>query len=207
MHAPAEPWPVVDAPELAALVRDADHVDVASTTAAASLAEFVTAALSWEPAWLRALYRARAVLVRILRLDHPDLSASADPHEQTLSLVPGTAAGFFTVTDAAEDHYVVLAAADTHLTAYLVVVADKREPYGRRRFRLVTIVHHHRWTGHVYFTLIRTFHHLVVKAMTRATVRECQRTHGRSTASADRGHSAAAAARPPMEETSCTPSA
>ena len=191
----AEPWPVTDVPELGALLRDADHADVVSTTAAASLAEFVTTALSWEPTWLRLLYRARSVLARLLRLERPDLSASAGTHTEELNLAPGTAAGFFTVAYADEDHHVILAAEDTHLTAYLAVLAGKRDPDGRRRFRLVTIVHHHRWTGQVYFTLIRPFHHLVVKAMRQATVRELDNTHRRWPASADEGHPRPAAVR------------
>ena len=58
---------------------------------------------------------------------------------------------------------------DTHLTAALVVVAHPLN-FGRRRFEVITVVHYHRWTGPVYFNVIRPFHHLVVGSMIHAGV-------------------------------------
>ena len=59
-------------------------------------------------------------------------------------------------------------ATDTHLTAYLGVVAEPIPP--DNRFHVITIVHYQRWTGPVYFNVIRPFHHLVVSKMVKAGV-------------------------------------
>jgi hypothetical protein len=37
-----------------------------------------------------------------------------------------------------------------------------------KRFHVVTIVHYRRWTGPVYFNVIRPFHHLVVYQMAKS---------------------------------------
>jgi hypothetical protein len=50
------------------------------------------------------------------------------------------------------------------LTGYLAVVAEPLA-HGRTRFHNITVVKYHRWTGPLYFKVIRPFHHLVVRSM------------------------------------------
>ncbi|WP_214416300.1 DUF2867 domain-containing protein [Sphaerisporangium fuscum] len=154
-------------PELAGFVSEADHIDVKTAESRASLREFTAGAMSWRPGWLRALFRARAVLARLLRLRDPDVPAGRPLAPEEISLVPGDKIAFFAVSAAAEDRYIVLEAADTHLTARLAIVTTPSAD-GDARFDVITVVKYHRWTGPLYFNLIRPFHHLVVAGMTRA---------------------------------------
>ncbi|MFI8770407.1 DUF2867 domain-containing protein [Streptomyces sp. NPDC053792] len=60
---------IIDAtPELASVLSGADHIDVKTAESAATLREFVAGAMGWQPGWMRALFRARTVLAKFLRL-------------------------------------------------------------------------------------------------------------------------------------------
>ncbi|WP_067897766.1 DUF6463 family protein [Actinomadura chibensis] len=157
-------------PELRGLLADADHVDVREAESGASLREFVAGAMGRNPAWMRGLFRARGVLGRVLRLREPDIPIRAVRRPEELSFAPGDRVAFFTVRDASEDRFVVLEASDNHLSCWLAMA---REPAadGRARFEMATIVKYHRWTGPVYFAVIRPFHHLIVAGMARSGAR------------------------------------
>ena len=158
-------------PDVLSLFDDADHVDVKRGQGDVNLREFVAAAASWHPAWMRMLIRARGVFARGLRLDRPDIPIGTRLGPEDVSFAPGDTVGFFTVTAGAEDRYLVLEGADNHLTGYCAIVVERAAPGSRhRRFRVVTVVRYHRWTGHVYFGVVRPFHHLVVAGMIRAAV-------------------------------------
>lgn len=170
----------IDAPELTSLLAGADHVDVKTVVAETSLREFVCSALSWQPGWMRMLFQARAVLARLFGLRH--LSGPVGPPlmPDEIPFAPGGKIAFFTVTGGAEGRYLILEASDTHLSGYLAIIAEplaasvpgvRPVVNARNRFRVVTIVRYHRWTGPVYFTIIRPFHHLVVRSMVNAGAR------------------------------------
>jgi hypothetical protein len=158
------------APELNPLLTGADHVDVKSAEANLTLREFVSGALGWQPHWIRMLFGARVVFARLLRLRNPKITKGPRLRPEEIPFSAGGKVGFFTVVGAAEERYIVLEAADTHLTGYLAVVA---EPLARgcTRFHNITIVNYHRWTGPLYFNVIRPFHHLVVRSMVNAGAR------------------------------------
>jgi hypothetical protein len=157
-------------PVLAPLLEGADHVDVKQVEGELGLREFAAGMLAYEPAWLRALYGVRWLFVRVLGMRQEGLAPSMKLTAERVSMRPGDRAGFFTVTMGEEDRYWVVEATESHLTAYLGVVAEPL-PAGRRRFHVLTIVRYHRWTGPVYFNVIRPFHHLVVRQMMKAGVR------------------------------------
>ncbi|WP_164007851.1 DUF6463 family protein [Pyxidicoccus trucidator] len=144
----------------------ADHVDVKTVESEASLRAFLAGLLSYQPAWVTALYGVRAVFVRLLGMRQHGMPRPQRARPEDIPMVPGSAASFFTVRHAEEEHVWVVSAADTHLDATLAVVM---EPTGgpRRRFHVVTLVHYRKWTGPVYFNVIRPFHHLVVGGMAR----------------------------------------
>ncbi|MFF4415878.1 DUF2867 domain-containing protein [Streptosporangium sp. NPDC001559] len=152
-------------PELRALAEGADHLDVKTVEGDLSLVEFLKGMLVWRPWWLRALYMVRGGFVRLLGMRQEGNPASGRVPVEEIPLVPGARASFFTVVEADPDRYVAAVVAESHLTAHLVVVAEPG------RFHVATVVHYNRWTGPVYFTVIRPFHHLVVRAMARAGVR------------------------------------
>jgi hypothetical protein len=148
----------------------ADHVDVKTVESEASLRAFLAGLLSYQPAWVTALYGVRRVFVRMLGLRQHGIPRSQHLRPEDIPMTPGSAASFFTVRHAEEEHVWVVAATDSHLEATLAVVM---EPAGgtRRRFHVVTLVHYRNWTGPVYFNVIRLFHHLVVGGMARSAAR------------------------------------
>jgi hypothetical protein len=86
-----------------------------------------------------------------------------------ISFVAEEPAAFFSVKMAKEDRYWFAGISESHLTAHLGVVMEPGQP---NRFHVLTIVHYNRWTGPVYFNVIRPFHHLVVGQMMKAGVRQ-----------------------------------
>jgi hypothetical protein len=158
--------PKLELPWLRALTDGADHVDVRTVEGNLPLREFLYGFASWEPGWLRLLYRIRAGFVRLLGMRQEGMPSFAIPRPEDISFTPGDAFSFFTVVDAEEDGHFVAGATESHLTAHVAVVAEPG------RFHVVTIVKYRRWTGPVYFNVIRPFHHLVVRGMARAGVRE-----------------------------------
>ncbi|MEV8635483.1 DUF2867 domain-containing protein [Streptosporangium sp. NPDC051023] len=154
-----------DLPKLRALATGADHVDVKTVEGDLTLREFLHGFLSWQPGWLRFLYRIRAGFVRLLGMRQEGVPAALEIRPENISFTPGDRAAFFSVAEAEEGRYFAAVAAESHLTAHLVVVAEPGI------FHVVTVVKYNRWTGPVYFNAIRPFHHLVVRGMARAAVR------------------------------------
>jgi hypothetical protein len=178
--------------ELAAVLDGADHVDVKSVDSELGLRQFVDGALSSRPWWVTALFGVRVLFAWMLRLDKagPPSSARRSLLPDQIQFVPGAPVSFFTVTAAQEDTFLLLEAADTHLTGYLAFVVDPAvESVGEvahgfpgkpRRLHVVTVVRYHRWTGPLYFTVIRPFHHLVVRNIARAGARGPRQAQNRN---------------------------
>ena len=156
-------------PELAPLFEGADHVDVKTIDGDMGLRRFVAGLFGYTPGWLKALYAVRAVFVRLLgmrqeNVDHPPMTT------EEVSFTPGDPCSFFTVTHGREDEYLAAEIRDKHLKARLLIAT---EPLGggRNRFHVGTIVFYRHWTGPVYFTVVKPFHHLVVWLMMRAAIK------------------------------------
>ncbi|TDD84778.1 DUF2867 domain-containing protein [Actinomadura darangshiensis] len=157
-------------PELAGLLAGADHVGVRTVESEATLREFTAGAMGWRPAWMRGLFKARALFARLLRLREPDVPLGTPARPEDLSFTPGDHIAFFTVTDAAEERYLVLETTDDHLTAWLAITtAPSADP--RTRFELATLVKYHRRAGRFYFGVIRPFHHMIIAGMAAAGAR------------------------------------
>ncbi|SFP72344.1 Protein of unknown function [Amycolatopsis arida] len=158
------------APELERLLVGADHVDTKTVHTTVPLREFVAAALSWQPVWIRLLWRARAVLATALRLRETHVPEMQVRPEE-IKFAPGSKVGFFTVLAAEEDRFLLLEAGDTHLVGYLAVVAEP----AAERVHTTTVVRYRRWTGRLYFAIVRPFHHIVVRSMINAAVAPARR--------------------------------
>ena len=158
-------------PEIALLLKGADHIDVKTAVGKISLRQFIASMLSYYPGWILFLYRIRAILVKLLGLyKHPAPEALPKLGPEDVSFVVGEAVTFFTVRLAKEKHYWVGETPDDrHLSAYFAIFVERLDDH-RKRFHVATIVHYKHWTGPVYFNLIRPFHHLVVGRMVRAGV-------------------------------------
>ncbi len=157
-------------PAIVSLAQNAHHIDVKVFESDCTLREFIAGMFSYYPAWIKMLYRVRWGFVRLLGMKQTGIPQMPNISPEDVSFTKGDKQAFFTVHDAQEDVFWVAGASESHLTAYLGVIA---EPIAGQmtKFHVVTIVHHHRWTGHVYFNVIRPFHHVVVQKMGQAGAR------------------------------------
>lgn len=144
----------------------ANHIDVRHVDSHKSMREFIAAALSYMPHWMVALYKIRAMFVRLLGLKQGGYPGAEKVKPEDIIFSPGTMGSFFIVEDGEEERYWIAGATEKHLSGYLVIAVEPLS--GRmKRFHMATIVHYRHWTGRVYFNIIRPFHHVVVWAMLR----------------------------------------
>lgn len=148
----------------------ADHVDVKTVQGRCGMRAFIAAMLSWSPGWVALLYRARRALAWALGLQHADLAEGLPLRPGDVPMGPGGEVKFLTVAAAREDDFWIAEAGDKHLNCWIAVLAEPL-PDGLRRYRVYTVVRFRHWTGPVYFTLIRPFHHLIAAGMVRAGAR------------------------------------
>jgi hypothetical protein len=151
-------------PEIAALADGADHVDVKTVACDKDLDRFAADFLSYSPGWINALVRLYGVLGRVMGLPHEahgEGRASCDVPFQ-----PGDRVSFFTVREIKPGRYWIGEALDKHLSCHLAMYTGTDDA-GRSLRHVATIVHFRRWTGRVYFNLIRPFHHLIAGASAR----------------------------------------
>ncbi|SDL12282.1 Protein of unknown function [Maridesulfovibrio ferrireducens] len=149
-------------PVLRELVDGADYVDSKAFMGACSMNDFLVRMITYQPAWLRMLYRVRGVVAKLMGLKH-DVVAY-DNKKEKLDFAAGGKVDFFTSVDFKPDQYWVGEASDKHLNGYIGVVAEPLES-GEVRFHSFTVVNFRHWTGPIYFNLIRPFHHIVVHCM------------------------------------------
>jgi hypothetical protein len=155
---------------LTPLLAGADHIDVKTIEGDLSMREFIARMLSYQPGWITFLYRLRWGFVRLLGMKQQGLPRANALRAEDVSLTPGEPAYFFKVIAASPDHYWFAGATESHLTAKLGVVVEPLGT-GRKRFYVMTVVHYHRWTGRIYFNVIRPFHHFVVGSMMKAAIK------------------------------------
>ncbi|MGE4556187.1 MAG: DUF2867 domain-containing protein [Desulfovibrionaceae bacterium] len=157
-------------PEIKTFLDGADHVDIKHADSVKPMREFIAAALSYMPRWMVALYKVRAVFVRLLGLKQGGYPGAERVNPEDVIFSPGDMGGFFKVKGGEEDRYWIAGATEKHLSGYLAIAVEPL-PDGMKRFHLATIVYYRHWTGRVYFNLIRPFHHVVVWAMMRHAAR------------------------------------
>jgi hypothetical protein len=156
-------------PTLADRLTGADHIDVKTVETTVPMRPFLAEMLGYSPAWLRFLYMVRGGFVRLLGMRQPHMPEMSRITPADIPMEIGKKAFFFTVIAAEEEQYWLAEISESHLSACLGVVA---EPVGDRvRYHVLTIVHYNRWTGPLYFNVIRPFHHVVVHQMAQAGAR------------------------------------
>jgi hypothetical protein len=156
-------------PNLSKLMETANHVDIKTISGEVSLREFIAGMISYSPGWIKFLYGVRWFFVRLLGMKQEGMPQELTMQPEGVSFVTGEPAAFFSVKMAEEDKFWFAGITESHLTAHLGVILEPGQP---NRFHVLTIVHYHRWTGPVYFIVIRPFHHLVVGQMMKAGVRQ-----------------------------------
>lgn len=150
-------------------LKESDYLDFKSIEGDVSLREFLAGFLSYYPAWIKALYGIRWGFVRLLGMKQTKANVALVVKPEDISFKAGEQGTIFIVKEAVEDEYWVAGATEKHLTADLMIAREVL-PDGRARFHVGTVVHYHHWTGPVYFTFVRPFHHLVVKSMMRSGI-------------------------------------
>lgn len=157
-------------PDLQPFLAGADYYDEKPIEGSGTLPEFLAGFLSHYPLWIKGLYGIRAGFVRLLGMRQPRMSLPPRLTPEDISFVPGVRATIFKVKGGKAEQYWIAGADDSHLSADVVVAVEPLAK-GGNRFHVGTIVHYHAWTGPVYMTVIRPFHHLVVQSMMQAGVR------------------------------------
>jgi len=154
--------------ELQVILKDADYVGVKTVEGDATLQEFLTGMFAYRPGLIRFLYRVRSGLVWLLGIRQQPLP---EMDEWIPGEVPMLSCGniwFFSVSLAREERYWIgCCPEESHLTAFMGVVAEPLDDI-RKRFHVVTIVHYKRWTGRLYFLLIRPFNWFFVNRLAQA---------------------------------------
>lgn len=159
-------------PCMAKLLPGSDHTDVKIVEGTVDLELFIKRMLTYRPTWLRWFYNVRGVIAKMLGLAHEELKHRGFADD--IDLTPGGEATFFTSVEYAEGNYWLGIVQDRHLDAWVGILREPLEDSedGTARFHVLTVVKHLHWTGPIYFSLIKPFHHLIVKRMALAGVRE-----------------------------------
>lgn len=162
-------------PALAEYIDGADHIDVKSGEGTLSLREFVAGLLSYQPGWMRTLWKVRVWLLKVLRQGESDVPGEDQLTAETLPIETGQEALFFTVADSDGETYWVAIGEESHLGAALgVVVQPVDGQEGMKQFHVITVVQYRNRAGSIYFNLIRPFHHLVVSAAMGSLLQPCK---------------------------------
>ncbi len=156
-------------PALARLVKGANHVDVKMVEGSCSLREFILGFIDYYPAWIKFLYQVRRALVPLIGLKQEGVPKRLNLTPDQVPFEPGKYLSFFKVRLAEENHYWVACAEEAHLAAYVAIVAEPLDN-GKQRFYVITLVYYKKWTGVLYFNVIRPFHHVVVSNMARSGI-------------------------------------
>ncbi len=157
-------------PALMHVAQSADDFHDVVFESRGTLREFLAAALSYMPGWMRFLYHVRAGFVRLLGVRQDGIPEKEQLHPQDVPFEPGGQAAIFNVLAAEEERYWLASAQDAMIIGYVGVIREPLEN-GLSRFHLLSGARYRRWTGRIYFNVIRPFHHIVVRCMGRCAVR------------------------------------
>ena len=149
---------------LSRFLAEADHVDVKSSEGKGSVREFVAGMLSYQPGWMRVLWRVRVWLLKSLGQGEQQIPEKSRFTKDSLPVIPGEKADFFEILEFDDKKFWVATGKEKHLEGVLAVVAEPVSAQSDiKRFYVITIVIYRNFAGRLYFNIIRPFHHLVVK--------------------------------------------
>jgi hypothetical protein len=143
---------------------------VKTATGPIGLRAFVARVFSYQPGWVTFLFGIRWGFVRLLGLKQEGIPKTQRARPEDVPMTPGDTFEFLTVQAAQADQYWIGRFDEKHLTGHVVVTAEPVDDQ-TRRFRLMTIVHYNNWAGPIYFSVIKPFHHLVVRLAVQSAVK------------------------------------
>jgi len=156
-------------PPVARLKEGSDFADHFAVEGKKEIRQFLADFFSYRPPWLKALFALRDPFAGMLGVEHSFLADRAYEAQD----VPFQAGGrmfVFHVAAASEGEYWAGLSEDGPLRAVLAVVSENVVGEGGARYRhhVMTFVTFKNWRGRAYFTAVKPFHWLVVKAMAEA---------------------------------------
>jgi hypothetical protein len=156
-------------PPVARLKDTSDFADHFAVEGAKEIRQFLADFFSYRPPWMKALFALRGPLARALGVGH-SFQADRAYGAQDVPFEAGGRIFVFQVAAASEGEYWAGLSEDGPLRAVLAVVSEKLEGAGGARYRhnVMTFVTFKNWRGRAYFTAVKPFHWLVVKAMAEA---------------------------------------
>lgn len=147
-------------PEVARLLDTADVIDIKSVEVAMTLREFIAAFISYQPNWMRFLFRVRGSFAHLFGMRHVEIPSSPRVRPEDVAMQPGEKT-MFTVRQAEEDRYWIAGEDDSHLNFDVIIVPEPLDG-PLTRYYVTTLVRYNNWTGRLYFAVIAPFHHLIV---------------------------------------------
>lgn len=123
---------------------------------------------SWTvmPKWVVALFKLRNILVRPFGLKSDEI---ADRNTKLKSMIiNGGSVGVMSLV-AKSDNETILMLSDRHLDAYASIYTENEKE--SQIITTITLVRFHNTFGRIYFTVIKPFHKIVVKAGMRSTLK------------------------------------
>lgn len=156
-------------PPVARLKEGSDFADHFAVEGKKEIRQFLADFFSYRPPWLKALFALRGPLARALGVEH-SFQADRAYAAQDVSFEPGGRMFVFQVAAASEGEYWAGLSEDGPLRAVLAVVSENVGGVGGAHYRhhVMTFVTYKNWRGRAYFTAVKPFHWLVVKAMAEA---------------------------------------
>jgi len=156
-------------PPVARLKDTSDFADHFAVEGTKEIRQFLADFFSYRPPWMKALFALRGPLARALGVGH-SFQADRAYGAQDVPFEAGGQMFVFQVAAASEGEYWAGLSEDGPLRAVLAVVSEKLEDAGGARYRhhVMTFVTFKNWRGRAYFTAVKPFHWLVVKAMAEA---------------------------------------
>jgi hypothetical protein len=121
------------------------------------------------PAWLQMLFKLRNYLVKPFGLKAGNIDKN---FEQKLeeAIRNGSQPDFLMTVPAKTANETVVRLTDKHLTAELSVYNEKLND-NKLKINITTLVHYHNTLGKIYFFFIRPFHKIIVKAVTKRSIK------------------------------------
>lgn len=120
-----------------------------------------------KPKWLEYLFKVRNLMVRPFGLVN-----DTDAREEKLirCIKEGEDSGFTSIAGKS-DNETILLLSDKHLDAYLSIYLEDMGG-NKKKATITTLVRFHYWLGYAYFYAICPFHHVVVRGMMKAVVKQ-----------------------------------
>jgi len=161
------------------LRRVAHHVDSQQVISSLGFAEFVATFLSYQPSWVKALFRVHSATMKLMRVPEEKIPLGTQLKPEDIQYENGHRLLFFKVRSGIEGHQLVLTANNRLLITYLVFERENTPDSagGSAAYSVTTIVRYRNLAGRCYFYTILPLHYLILGATARTMNRLTPQDH------------------------------